>query len=225
MPAALDADDTATVAFIDLAGFSAITDVYGDAAAVAMLQHFEGLVSKALDAQSQPVKWIGDEVMLAFPEPRAAIRILGGLLAACRADERLPLTRTSLHHGPVVRRDGDLFGATVNIAARLAALAAPGQLIATQAVADAASAEGIAIKALGARSLRSLREKMQLYEICLTHGADPAWIDPVCKMHAPFEIYQRAEPVGPWFCSRQCEEAYHASPETYVNSSRESGNA
>ncbi|MFT3673270.1 adenylate/guanylate cyclase domain-containing protein [Aestuariivirga sp.] len=215
MPAALDADDTATVAFIDLAGFSAITDVYGDTAAVAMLQHFEGLVRKALGAQSQPVKWIGDEVMLAFTEPRVAIRTLGELLSACRTDERLPLTRTSLHHGPVVRRDGDLFGATVKIAARLAALAAPGQLIATQVVADAASAEGIAITALGAKSLRSLREKMQLYEICLTHGADPAWIDPVCKMHAPYEIYQRAEPVGPWFCSKQCGAAYHASPETY----------
>jgi len=211
----LAANEMATVAFVDLAGFSAITDVFGDNAAVAMLQHFESLVSAALGSRWQPIKWIGDEVMLSFPDPKTGIRILGQILSACREDHRLPLTRTSLHHGPVVRRNGDLFGATVNIAARIAALAAPGQLIASQPIVDAAIAEGIATKALGEKSLRSVREKMNLYEVCLARTADPAWIDPVCKMHAPYELYQRSEQNGHWFCSSQCEEAFLRSPETY----------
>ena len=54
---------SSTVAFIDLAGFSAITDVYGDATAIAMLELFEGLVGKALENNAPPIKWIGDEVM------------------------------------------------------------------------------------------------------------------------------------------------------------------
>lgn len=153
--AATAVKESATVAFIDLAGFSAIADVYGDSTAIAMLEVFEGMVGRALEGYAPPIKWIGDEVMLAFPEPRSAIRALGNLLPACRNDPRLPLTRTALHHGPVIRRANDLFGSTVNIASRVAALAAPGQLLATKPVADAAAAEGILVGDRGETSLRS----------------------------------------------------------------------
>ena len=215
-PAETVVNESATVAFIDLAGFSAIADVYGDSTAVAMLELFEGMVGRALEDYAPPIKWIGDEVMLSFPSPQFAIRALGRLLPACRDDPRLPLTRTALHHGPVIRRGGDLFGSTVNIAARMSALAAPGQLLATQPVADAAAAEGILVGDLGETSLRSLPDKVHLYDIHLMPAADPAWIDPVCKMHAPYSTFQRANPTGPWFCSNRCAEAYARSPETYA---------
>lgn len=207
--------DRATVAFIDLAGFSAITDVYGDAMAIAMLELFEAMVHDALGGSSAPVKWIGDEVMLSFPDPAAAIAALGRLLPACRAEQRLPLTRTALHHGPVIRRANDLFGSTVNIAARIAARATPGQLLATQPVATAAAAAGIAVRDLGSVPLRSLPEPVGLFEIGIADAPDPAWIDPVCKMAAPYSAFLRSAPEGPWFCSPRCEEAYARSPQTY----------
>lgn len=209
-------NESATVVFIDLAGFSAITDVYGDSTAIAMLEIFECMVGRALEDHAPPIKWIGDEVMLSFPDPQTAIQALGRLLPACRSDARLPLTRTALHHGPVLRRATDLFGATVNIAARIAALANPGQLLATRPVAEAASAEGILVKDLGETALRSLPEKVSLFEIQIAPTADRAWIDPVCKMHAPYSTFQRSTPSGPWFCSKLCEEAYLRSPQTYA---------
>lgn len=162
-----------------------------------------------------PVKWIGDEVMLSFPGPETAIEALGRLLPACRREPRLPLTRAGLNHGPVIRRGGDLFGSTVNIAARVTALASAGQLLATQPVAEAAGAAGIVVKDLGKVALRSVAGEVPLYEIELVQSPDPAWIDPVCKMHAPYATYRRADRVGPWFCSPRCEEAYRLSPETY----------
>lgn len=209
------ASDLATVAFIDLAGFSAITDIYGDRSAVAMLEIFESLVRDATDGLGPPIKWIGDEVMLSFPEPMTALTVLGKLLTSCRQDARLPLTRAAMHHGPVVRRAGDLFGSTVNIAARIAALAAPGQLLATKSVAEAALAEGILVKDLRMTPLRSLQDEIMLCKIHLAPAPDPAWIDPVCKMHAPFASFQRAKPDGLWFGSAECEEAYARSPSTY----------
>ncbi len=207
--------ESATVAFIDLAGFSAIADVYGDSAAIAMLDVFEGMVHSALEDHAPPIKWIGDEVMLAFPGPQIAIRALGKLLSACRNEPLLPLTRTALHHGPVVRRANDLFGSTVNISARLAALAGPGQLLATKPVALAASAEGILVRDIGETALRSLPDKISLFEVQLAATPERAWIDPVCKMHAPYSTFQRAVPSGPWFCSTLCQEAYLRSPQTY----------
>lgn len=208
--------DSATVAFVDLAGFSAITDVYGDSRAIAMIELFESMVGRALENHAPPIKWIGDEVMLSFPDPQSAIKALGSLLSACRDDPRLPLTRTALHHGPVVRRGSDLFGSTVNIAARVAAMAAPGQFLATQPIAEVAAAEGILVGDLGQTSLRSFPNKVHLFELRLTPTTDPAWIDPVCKMHAPYSTFHRAAPSGPWFCSKLCEEAYSRSPETYA---------
>src|SRR5687767_575293 len=126
------ASTSATVAFIDLAGFSAIADVYGDAASIDVLEIFEGMVREALSGYEPPIKWIGDEAMLSFSEPETAIQALGTLLQACRKEPRLPLTRAGMHHGPVIRRASDLFGSTVNIAARIASLASPGQLLATE---------------------------------------------------------------------------------------------
>ena len=205
----------ATVAFIDIAGFSAIADLYGDAAALDVLEVFESMVRDALSGYEPPIKWIGDEAMLSFPEPGTAIKVLGPLLQACRKESRLPLTRSGLNHGPVIRRAGDLFGTTVNIAARIAALASPGQLLATQPVAEAAVTRGILVRDLGMVALRSVAGEVPLYEIELAPSADPAWIDPVCKMHAPYSSYRRAAPQGPWFCSPLCEEAYRRSPQTY----------
>jgi adenylate cyclase len=213
----------ATVAFVDLAGFSAIADVYGDASAIAVLGRFEALVSAALGGLGQPIKWIGDEAMFGFPDPATALQVLGRLLPACRSEPRIPLTRTGLNHGPVLRRGIDLFGSTVNIAARIAALAAPGQLLATQPVADIAVTSGIVVHDRGEVALRSIAGRMPLYSIELAPAFDPAWIDPVCKMHAPYSAYRKATPTGPWFCSDRCAEAYRRSPETYGGAARSPG--
>ena len=203
------------MAFVDLAGFSAIADVYGDKAAIDVLEVFEAKVRDVLSGSAPPIKWIGDEAMVAFPNQEAGIQALGQLLQACRVEPRIPLTRSGVNHGPVIRRGGDIFGSTVNIAARIAALAAPGQLLATQSIADVAHADGLACRDLGPVALRSVAEQVRLYEIELAPPSDPAWIDPVCKMHAPYASFRRASPEDPWFCSPRCEEAYRRSPHTY----------
>jgi adenylate cyclase len=215
----------ATVAFVDLAGFSAIADVYGDASAIAVLERFEELVRDALDGLGPPIKWIGDEAMFGFPDPLTALQMLGRLLPACRSEPRIPLTRTGLNHGPVLRRANDLFGSTVNVAARIAAFASPGQLLATRPIAEIATASGIVARDIGKVALRSIAEHAELFSIELAPAFDPAWIDPVCKMHAPYAAYRRSAPTEPWFCSERCAEAYRRSPETYHGGSKASGTA
>jgi adenylate cyclase len=206
---------TAAIAFIDLAGFSAITDVFGDKAAVAILDVFEGLVGESLQEGGRLVKWIGDEVMLAFPDPDTGLRALSRLLPACRAEPRLPLTRAGFHYGPVIQRGSDFFGATVNIASRITASSSAGRLLATRPIAEAAETKGVSVEALGPTSLRSVAEKIPLFSIQIAPAVESAWIDPVCKMHAPYSAFLRARPAGHWFCSPQCEEAFKRSPGTY----------
>src|ERR1700687_3202841 len=212
----------ATVAFVDLAGFSALTDVHGDASAIRVLERFEEFVHDALGGHGSPIKWIGDEAMFGFPDPATALQVLGRLLPACRSEPRIPLTRTGLNHGPVLRRANDLFGSTVNIAARIAAFASPGQMLATQPVAEIATASGIVARDIGKVALRSIADHVPLYSIELAPAFDPAWIDPVCKMHAPYAAYRRTTPTGPWFCSERCAEAYRRSPEVYRSEAKTS---
>jgi len=205
----------AAVAFVDLAGFSAITDVFGDEAALRVLDAFEELVTDSLKQGGRLVKWIGDEVMLAFPDPDTALQALAYLLPACRADARLPLTRAGVHYGPVIPRGSDLFGATVNIASRITGSTSAGRILATQPIAAVAEGNGVAVEALGPIALRSVAARIPLFSIQMTEAVDPAWIDPVCKMHAPYSAYRRSSPAGHWFCSPQCELAFRRSPETY----------
>ena len=206
----------ATVGFIDLAGFSAITDVYGDISAVGVIDRFEVLVKAAIGDDGHVIKWLGDGAMLLFPDPESALLVMGRLIPACRATPEIPLTRVSLHHGAVLERRGDYFGATVNTASRISSLAAPGQLLATQRIADVAAATGISVAPLGEVSLRSVSGRLPLYSIEIAASADPDWIDPVCKMLAPFAGFVRQHPEGPWFCSPACAEAFRKSPETYM---------
>jgi len=175
-------------------------------------------VHVALDGLGPPIKWMGDEAMFGFPDPATALQVLGRLLPACRSEPRIPLTRSGLNHGSLLRRGNDLFGSTVNIAARIAALASPGQILSTQPVAKIAAASGIVVQDIGNVALRSIAEDVPLYSIELAPAPDPNWIDPVCKMHAPYSAYRKTTPTEPWFCSARCAEAYSRAPAVYAKS-------
>nr|WP_245355497.1 adenylate/guanylate cyclase domain-containing protein [Rhizobium leguminosarum] len=92
--------------------------------------------------------------MPSFSDPDTAIPRYSERCCRHAAENRLPLTRAGLNYGPVIRRAADLFGPTVNIAARIAALASPGQLLATQPIAEAAGTRGIRVRDLGTVALR-----------------------------------------------------------------------
>ena len=117
-----------TFAFVDLAGFTALTEVHGDDAAVAMLARFRRITSECLGPDDVFVKTIGDAVMLAFADPSGAVSCLRRLFDSALADSTLPLMRAGAHHGPAIEDGNDFFGATVNLAARVAANAAGGHL-------------------------------------------------------------------------------------------------
>jgi class 3 adenylate cyclase len=129
------------VLFADVSGSTKLYDTAGDAVAVAAIDTCIVLFrNKTEEHHGRVIKTIGDEVMSVFPTAgdatEAAIEIQLGL------DELPPVAGTKLgcrigfHAGPVVDRDGDVFGDTVNIAARLTGLATKGQIITSRESAD-----------------------------------------------------------------------------------------
>lgn len=103
----------------------------------------------------KPIKWLGDGVMLHFRDPgpgvRAALELVGDLAAA-----GLPPAHVGLHAGPVLYQHGDYFGQTVNLSARIADYARPGEVLVSQAVAEASHEDGILFRDVGRVELKGM---------------------------------------------------------------------
>jgi class 3 adenylate cyclase len=212
----------ATFCFVDIAGYTALTDSHGGHAAADLVDQFADLVDTSVGASGRLQSLTGDCAFLIFPDPLAAKQALSTLYQAIADRRNFPIVRAGLHHGHALLRADRHFGSTVNIAARVAAQAAGGQILCTQEVADSlrqAQATDIAIEHLGSFALRNLPQSVDLYEIILSSCAREYAIDPVCKMqvdrrHAAGDL--RFDKVTYWFCSLACVERFARDPSSYL---------
>jgi class 3 adenylate cyclase len=152
------------IAFLDLTGYTKLTEERGDRAAADLAGRLVEIVHESAHRRGgRPVKLLGDGVMFHFPEPAQGVRC--GLELVDRLPRAgLPLARVGLHTGPVVFQNGDYFGRTVNIAARITDYARPGEvLVSDQVVADANPLESVHFEPVGPVSLKGLAAPITLY--------------------------------------------------------------
>jgi adenylate cyclase len=215
----------ATFAFVDLAGFTAMTETHGDAEAVAIVRAFRDRALDVLRPGDELVKTIGDAVMLRFPTPQAAITVLLELLEReLVVGHAVLLPRAGAHHGPAVGVDGDYYGGTVNLAARVAGQARGGQLLVTTRAAFAARDLGATITHVGSVELRNVSESVDLYDVRVRHGTETVVTDPVCQMRVPTT---GDAAIGlDWagrrfhFCGLPCVARFAADPDRYLDRTR-----
>jgi class 3 adenylate cyclase/YHS domain-containing protein len=205
----------ATFCFIDLAGFTALTEAQGDHDAADVATRFADLARSALESGDRLVKTIGDAVFVLAPNPARGIQFVERLLFAAASEDRFPALRVGLHHGEAVAKNDDVFGAAVNLAARVAAEAYGGEVIGTAPIAEAARASGIPVAELGPVPLRNVGTSIPLYSLGLMVGASGTPIDPVC--HTPVDRRAAAgrlryRGVEYWFCSLTCAAAFASNP-------------
>jgi|KBSSwiS6_1023812.scaffolds.fasta_scaffold00442_3 class 3 adenylate cyclase len=153
------------VCFLDITGYTRLTEERGDEAAADLATKLATLVrGSSREHDGQPVKWLGDGVMFYFPNPgdgvSAALDMVEGLPAA-----GLPPAHVGIHAGPVVFQDGDYFGRTVNIAARIAEYARPGEVLVSQEVVEATVLEGVDVTAIGPIELKGVSEPLSLHSV------------------------------------------------------------
>lgn len=155
-------ESESTIAFADLSGFTALTIERGDAAAAEQSAAFIALAQDSVTTHGgRLVKPLGDGVMLHFKLPCEAVDCLATLIGKARR-MALPALRAGVAMGPVVTRDGDFFGHTVNLAARFAAAAAPGEIWTTPALAAAATGTSVSFGASERKSLKGLSQPMEV---------------------------------------------------------------
>jgi adenylate cyclase len=213
----------ATFLFADIAGFTALTEAHGDEEAAELVADFCDAVKAELPAAGGThVKSIGDALMLKIPDPAPAIllglRTVGGLMRGHGA----PAVRVGLHHGSFVERDGDFFGAAVNLAARVSAHAPGGEVLLTaQTAALAPELDGVVYESRGRQQLRNVREPVELVA-AVAVGESTAHrlaIDPVCRMAVdPERSAGRLNYDGTtyFFCTLACAGDFARDPAAYL---------
>jgi adenylate cyclase len=152
------------MSFLDLVGYTRLTEEHGDQAAAALAEALAVLVNRSSrEHGGVPVKWLGDGVMVYFRDPAGAV--LAALrLVAQLPEVGLPPAHVGVAAGPVVAQGGDYYGRTVNLAARIAARAGAGQVLVSQRVAESAPAEGVRFVALGELRLKGFARPVRLLE-------------------------------------------------------------
>jgi adenylate cyclase len=143
------------VAFLDLSGFTALAEANGDSMAAEVALTLGELASRtALGHGGRLVKLLGDGVLMRFPNVVAAVdaslELLGGLEAA-----GLPPGHVGVTEGPIIARDGDVFGRTVNLAARISDVAPSGALYVPVATGEALAGRFL-VEAVGRVTLQGV---------------------------------------------------------------------
>jgi class 3 adenylate cyclase/YHS domain-containing protein len=218
------ATQDATFLFADIAGFTAVTEVHGDEGAADLVAEFSRQVRGELPScDGEHVKTIGDALLLRIPDPARAVQ-----LGLCITNDLMrrhgaPAVRVGLHHGPAVERDGDYFGATINLAARVSALAVGGEVLLTATTAALTpDLDGVLFESRGREVLRNVREPVELVAAMRRERplADCLAIDPVCQMAIdPDRAAGRLmlDDTAYYFCSLACAGAFARHPGRFVD--------
>jgi adenylate cyclase len=153
-----------TFLFADLVGFTALTAIRGDEVAADVATSFHSEVARlAADHGAEAVKAIGDAVMVRGTDAAATV-LLGLRIAALDEADGFPPVRVGMCTGPAVRRGGDWFGATVNLAARVAGLAGAGEVLLAETTRSALRrTPGMEIQARGLHVLKNVVAPLALY--------------------------------------------------------------
>ena len=218
--------DTALSTFVvaDLAGYSALTEAHGDHAAADAATAFCDSVKTLAEAQGgEHVKTMGDGVLLRFADAAAAVEAALEITTELGARHEALSVRVGVSTGTAIHREGDWFGAAVNVASRVADVANAGQIIVTARTRTAA-VRRIPLdrfRSVGTHRLKNMADGIELYELTASAdaGAVRLEVDPVCRMlvgRGKAHSHVTEGGLEYTFCSAACRRAFDEAPERYL---------
>ena len=154
------------IVFVDLSGFTALTSERGDESAVSAASSLQREADAAATRHGgRLVKLLGDGAMLRLTDATVGVRAAMDLVDTMSGVGALA-SHAGVHAGPLIERDLDVFGQTVNTASRIADAAGPGEVLASEAVV-AATAGAFAFESIGEAELKGL-DRMPLFRVTRT---------------------------------------------------------
>jgi class 3 adenylate cyclase len=160
-----------TVLFTDIVGSTTMTQHVGDDAAMVFIRVHDGIVRDALNALGgREVKHTGDGIMASFASAasavRCAARIQRGLAQYRQEKAAHPIkVRIGAAAGEPVEHRNDLFGSTVQLAARLCSHAEPEQILVSSVIADLCLGKGLCFQDLGEMSFKGFERPVRVHAV------------------------------------------------------------
>jgi adenylate cyclase len=147
--------------FVDLKDFTAYADSHGDTAAVLAIEQFTEIVTEHRGEDFRFMKALGDGFMLAYADPCSAVGA-GARIIEATAAFRMPGVHASVHYGVSILREGDYFGSSVNLAARLLNAAGRDELVATGPVVENCG-DDFGWERVGEKRIRGMDELIEVF--------------------------------------------------------------
>jgi adenylate cyclase len=160
-----ESDVRSTVVFADISGYTRLTEEHGDEVAVRAVGSLQTTAeSVATENGGRLVKMLGDGAMMFFKDPESGVRAATELVGALSYDPGIPV-HAGVHLGPVIERDRDLFGGTVNLAARIASTAVPREVVVSEAVVRSVENGAVRFERSGEATLKGVAETVMLFRV------------------------------------------------------------
>jgi adenylate cyclase len=148
------------IAFADLAGYTRLTEEEGEMTAMDAVERFVEAVELTLPDEARIIKTIGDEAMIVGSDPSALTDWAVGFQ---RLQTERPLPRIAIHYGVALYRDGDYYGREVNIASRVAARSAGGEVLVTRPVVEYSQAPHLEFERIAEVTLKGFSESTEIF--------------------------------------------------------------
>lgn len=155
------------IAFVDISGYTQMTQVHGDTHAVRTSDLMRSHSQRAASRHGgRLVKLLGDGAMLYFEDVPAGVSAVVELVRALAGDGLE--AHAGIHAGPVIEHDADFYGSTVNLTSRIAGLAGPGEIVVSGAVVD--QVEELDAESLGSANLKGVDKPVLTYRLSPLSG-------------------------------------------------------
>ena len=157
------------IVFTDIVGYTELTELHGDDAALDLVDRHLRVATQVLPREGRVVKELGDGLLMWIPDADAALCAVLDMQSCFERDrgDELPLwVRIGMHWGTPRRRGDDLIGHDVNLASRVAGLAGSGEVLCTDVLArQATPPPGVALSPVGAVFVKGVADPVPLQRV------------------------------------------------------------
>jgi class 3 adenylate cyclase len=160
----MNAANDHTFLFADLVGYTSLTERVGDDAAADVAIAFQVRAERLAGTYGcDVIKKLGDAVMIRGEDAARVVALALRLRRELAAVGECPPLRMGVHSGPAVQREDDWYGATVNVAARVADAAVAGEILLSLTTREQITRAGVTIADRGARSFKNVTAPLALF--------------------------------------------------------------
>jgi adenylate cyclase len=199
----------------DLSGYTALTEVHGDRAAMLVINKFLDIAKKSLAGESKLLERAGDQLVIISEDADDLARTALALLRNSERESHFLPIHAGLHYGTVFEHQGHFYGGTLNLAARISARAKGNRILCSEDFIDAmAEPELYRTVYQGSVNFKNVFEAREIFELQAESNDErfEPKIDPICQMQLDEEELNISYHNGHedyHFCSEDCKEIFH----------------